>query len=661
MGRRKLEVMASRTSRGGQRSGDRQSRQPGPRHLTAISQLLLVALSTLLAFQLVRVFLPLVFDLGERSGTTGGAIKAGLLALAASLAPLLAPLFIRLLGARRSLVVVLLAMTGVRLIVQLRHPVSLSLATLGMTISLLALSLLLIALTSEAGGAGGRTFVLGLMIGLALDTSLRGIYWTWDYAWQPGMVPLLLTLIPAAAVAYLATLERTGEQAWGDESARTTPRSLGSIGPFIFLQLLFLQNTAFVASSGQVSLPVATTVVLLGDAAAVLSAVRVDQFRWSTARKLIVGGSLVLLSFLLRGVRGPALVVVVVACQFLATGLLVMAMIGAPAERQRSLWSASTGLALGSFAFVLFLVLYQVVYRIRIPLPNTVLAPAAALLLALGGVRSRPPFVEKASNRLSSLAALPLALMLVPISVTLSRPTIRTEASSGSFVLLSYNVHLAIDHRAQLNPEALAEVIRQSNPDVVALQEVPRGWAGTGGIDLAAWLSNRLGMKYVFAPAADHQFGNVLMTRFRVLSSRSLPLPKVHSAMRRSYVRATLDLGNGRSVNVFDAHLEGGQPDHRDQVLALLREWGGAGRTLIAGDMNMQPGDRDGALFETRGLVSIQDQAGKASAPTATNPKSPGDRVDFIFGTTDLSYAGFTIGASSPSDHLPLSVQIGVR
>ena len=81
----------------------RRLQQRGTERGRRVAQLALVASCVALALQLARVFLPIVFALGERSGTTGAAIRAGLLALALSLAPALAPLFPRLLGGRRGL------------------------------------------------------------------------------------------------------------------------------------------------------------------------------------------------------------------------------------------------------------------------------------------------------------------------------------------------------------------------------------------------------------------------------------------------------------------------------------------------------------------------------------------------------------------------------
>ncbi len=74
----------------------------------------------------------------------------------------------------------------------------------------------------------------------------------------------------------------------------------------------------------------------------------------------------------------------------------------------------------------------------------------------------------------------------------------------------------------------------------------------------------------------------------------------------------------------------------------------------------MQPEDPDRARFDEAGLVSAQDSAGQGGASTAAEPKFPGDRVDWIFGTVDLSLSEFHIGSTRASDHLPLAVTVVV-
>ena len=167
-------------------------------------------------------------------------------------------------------------------------------------------------------------------------------------------------------------------------------------------------------------------------------------------------------------------------------------------------------------------------------------------------------------------------------------------------------------------------------------------------------------MTYRFASAADGQFGNVILSRRALIRAQAVSLTRVNGAMHRSYLLVSIDLGGGRSMTVVDAHLEGSDPDHRLQTQQLLAGWGGAAHTVVAGDMNMQPDDPDVPLFETAGFVSAQDQAGMGAIATASRPKFPGDRVDWIFGTADLSFSSFLVGSSDASDHLPLAVTVSL-
>jgi endonuclease/exonuclease/phosphatase family metal-dependent hydrolase len=246
--------------------------------------------------------------------------------------------------------------------------------------------------------------------------------------------------------------------------------------------------------------------------------------------------------------------------------------------------------------------------------------------------------------------------------VALARPGLNTLAATGtSLRVMTYNVHAGgIDQDGQLDPEAIARVIEVQHPDVVALQEVVRGWPGPGSIDLAEWLSHRLRMAYCYAPAADGQFGNVLLSRLPIQGHVAVSLPRVKAAMQRSYLVTTIEIGAGQSITVIDAHLEGARSDHPEQVESLVDRWGHGRHTVIVGDMNMQPTNPDVSIFTAAGLVSVQDRLGRGSQPTATRPKFPGDRPDWIFASPDLSFSGFVIGSISPSDHRPLAVTVNL-
>ena len=130
-------------------------------HNGSVPRAALVALTVTLTLQVARVFLPMVFDLGERSGMASGAIKAGALAIMVFLAPLIAPVLPRSLGGKTALVTTLSTLAGLRVVIQLVHPIPLWLSTVAMVIALLNLTLLLVTMKSSEGIARGHEFALG--------------------------------------------------------------------------------------------------------------------------------------------------------------------------------------------------------------------------------------------------------------------------------------------------------------------------------------------------------------------------------------------------------------------------------------------------------------------------------------------------------------------
>jgi len=196
----------------------------------------------------------MVFDLGERSGMASGAVKAGALAIMVFLAPLIAPVLPRSLGGKTALVTTLSTLASLRVVIQLVHPIPLWLSTVAMVIALLNLTLLLVAMKSREGIARGHEFALGTLAALAIDTGLRSAYWSWDYAWQSGAVPILLAVVLDALVL-LACAGQAKDLSARGEVGHGKSRVAALVGPFLFLHVLFLQNVAFISSSGHVSLP----------------------------------------------------------------------------------------------------------------------------------------------------------------------------------------------------------------------------------------------------------------------------------------------------------------------------------------------------------------------------------------------------------------------
>ncbi|MGH3656673.1 MAG: endonuclease/exonuclease/phosphatase family protein, partial [Micromonosporaceae bacterium] len=223
-------------------------------------------------------------------------------------------------------------------------------------------------------------------------------------------------------------------------------------------------------------------------------------------------------------------------------------------------------------------------------------------------------------------------------------------------------VHYARNNYGTIDPEALAAAIEKQHADVVMLQEVSRGWPIGGTLDGAEWLSRRLAMPYVYAPAADEQFGNLILSRLRITAADTGELPQGAGTMRRSYATATVELPNGRTVQLYDLHLQHHDedtPTRLAEIDVLLDAWGSETPAVISGDFNSAPGSKEITKIKETGLVSAQDTTGHSGLRTSPTPR-PLHRIDWIFGTSDVAFSNFARPKVTTSDHFPLAVTVRI-
>ena len=608
------------------------------------------ALAFTLLAQVVRVYPPLGFDLAEDLGGTGGYVAGVVVALLVFGAPILAAVPGIVGRGRARFVAATGALVLARSAIQSVHPVPLWLGALGVGVALVAVVGLVASIRRVFGD---RALLLGVLMGLALDTAIRGAFQTWDVAWRDDPAA-----VAAFAVLGVATLGSAfAVRVSGEAQPHPPALRLAVFGPFLALQLLFLQNPAAVGAHAELPLEAAVAVVLAGDVAAALG----------LSVPLAAGGAGVLAiaasagAYALTEVTGPAAAALVVGEQVLLVRLLARALVPEPLRvgEGRPLRLAGS-VALGSLLFVLPVLLYQVHHEVPLPFPNAVVPAAAAALVGLGATVRR----GRVTGRIPRTVGLvPLALLAVPAAVWLSAPEPELVEGDGcNLRIVSFNVHGAVNVRGQVHPEGTARIIEAQEPDVLVLQEVSRGWPIFGTVDVAEWLSRRLRMPYVYEPAAEEGFGNAILSRLPIVETRGGPLPFGEGPQRRSYLLATIDVGGGRTLTVVGTHLQGstGSDTRARQIDRVLEVLGGASPAVVAGDMNLQPNEDDVQRFLGAGLVSAQDAVGDPCEPTAWDPEpeEPCDRPDWIFATPDLALSDLTIVRAPASDHLALAVTL---
>ncbi|MFA1548133.1 endonuclease/exonuclease/phosphatase family protein [Actinomadura chokoriensis] len=623
------------------------------------ARLALIAVTVAVLAQTLRFSLPQLDHFADETGTALAAVGV----LVIYLAGFTAPLIRRAAGPRGLLLAGVGGLFAVRLLAQAIDPQT-WLAFAGTAIGMIAVA----ALFEGARGLSGVGFATATVAGLSIDGAVRMCFATWDPVWRDGAGPWLACLAFVGVGA--AALYR--ELASGPVSAPGVSwrDALGAaaLGPFLALQVLVLASPAFVASSGWQSLTGAHVTIVIGQGLALAFLASGLAVRAVPGGVCVLGGTVLgVAAGAVAGtyaVSGIEVVPIVLVGQVLAAWLLAVA-VRAPLRRAGTggpVWRIDAGAALGGLLIAAILIPYQVSAVSRLPFPNNLLPGLAGILLgalaAFAAARGGP-LPARAPLRALTAGAAALVLLAGTLVFTVAAPDGKAQpaAASGHVRVLSYNIHDAVDQSGQLDPEGIARVIEGQRAQVVLLQEAGRGSLMSGTTDVGVWLSRRLGMKLIWGPAADGQFGNAILTSLPVRSSGTGRMSRGDWSQIRGYVWARLAVGR-TTMDVWSTHLEGGDgraAERSREIATLLRAWGGAPRTIIGGDFNTDAGSPElAAMTEGTDLRS----AALGGEPYPTRPD--GSVHDWIFGSDGVLVTDYEVPKSAASDHYPVAVTVRI-
>jgi endonuclease/exonuclease/phosphatase family metal-dependent hydrolase len=245
----------------------------------------------------------------------------------------------------------------------------------------------------------------------------------------------------------------------------------------------------------------------------------------------------------------------------------------------------------------------------------------------------------------------------------------------------TYNVHYCKGLDGRFAPERIARVLRDIDPDIVALQELDCGRQRSRGDDQLATLAKELGLYSLFCPSIENgeeRYGHgLLSTRpLTLVTQARLPTGDVPVIEPRDGLHASFAVSD-TVISVISTHLGLARAERAAQIDRLLKEdfLGGVGPNrpaIFMGDLNLAPG---GKLY--RQLVAGWDvQHAKdrpvfrdvqAHAPGHVAVKTfpsflPVRQLDHIFVTPQLRILGVRSPANlltrRASDHLPLVAEL---
>lgn len=574
----------------------------------------------------------------------------------------LTPLFAFLLKSKKFLTLTVggLALTRILEVLIRNADADLWLSMLGASFFALSLPLLLRPRISDLENRSSGSWAGGLLIGLALDTTIKGIFWTNNLG--AGQNPIAILIQILLTVLALTLLLLSQERNEVEKIDRSWPGAilLISIGPFFLLQLLIFQNQGYISEVFGIGLPQAFIVVAFGNLASVIG-LYIGNFKFSTPSfigffaAIILGASILSMEY-----SHPLISLVMILAQFtFGWGFSRIAMRGSHANINHLI---RTSIVIG-FSQILFASLLLISFgnlALSVDFPSDSVMSVLAILM--GGTVLLADQMMKRDNlepsKKPSLILITIVLFLTSIvhSIVQISKTSSEVAVSLPVRVMTYNIHSAVSNNHGQDLEAIAQVIERSGSDIIAIQEISRGWLISGGIDMVSWLSNRLGMEAIFAGNADTLWGNSILSRYPIVESGSGSLPMLDSQVPRGYIWAKIDVGETSPLMIINTHLQNGSEEQHvrlAQVPELLNAWGNSTSSILLGDLNATPGTEEQNLIMNSGLIDSWEEVSTETGNTAP-AHQPSIRLDWIWHTRDLVAIEVQVISTTASDHLPV-------
>ena len=623
-----------------------------------IAQSALATLALIFGLQLFRVFpVPLIWYYGQ--SILNDPQRAALVLCPVPVLIACAPLIQRALGTRRTALLAAVGLALMRMAVQVTSAPQWDMAL--SVVGLIFLSWWLLAWTQSASmgtrSSNASILVTAIPLAFMVDTAGRSLLFDYDLAWRSTRGAYIETGLFVVALIALAWVDARRSRPDAPHNAVRPAAWLG-IGAWLYLALNVTQNGALLVSLSGLQDTVArwlmNTISILG----VLGSIRVRHPlapRTSLAAGIALIMSVVLLS------TGATPVWLWFALTSLLAWMALQELLVTPAPvRPAEPVSWRSSIAMASTWIILAALLLLDYFP---PWGNlAAVTLLAAMIVWLNRRTAAIVATTGAPQRIVTATAVLIWLIISLWAILDQRPQpVQASAHANTLRVMTYNIHHGTDAGASMNLQEIANVIAAENPDVVALNEVSRGYISTGYVDTLWLISRRLGMPYILGMSnTGGRFGNAILSRYPIRRWDNTYYQHLGTEVR-GILQATVDTPIG-TLSFYATHL-----DHRpspyalrsEQTQELLALWADQPRTVILGDLNAKPDEPDLRAIYAAGFTDVLAVTGQEDAFTFWNPvPQPGHRIDYIFLTPDLTVTRAWIPQTRASDHLPVVAEI---
>jgi endonuclease/exonuclease/phosphatase family metal-dependent hydrolase len=269
----------------------------------------------------------------------------------------------------------------------------------------------------------------------------------------------------------------------------------------------------------------------------------------------------------------------------------------------------------------------------------------AAIMSLTAILRAKPRSSSAPAPAWRSIwTTLALTVLLVATIVPAWRTgRITADPNPGKrLTILTYNIQQGIDDKGQLAHQRQLALMRQLDPDLIALQESDSARISLGNKDLPRYYGHHLGY-YVYygPPTVAGTFGTAILSRYPLEATRVIYSYSDQDEIGTAVAEINV---SGRRFRIYNVHPDGSRAAKLGMVDAVLDDAADAQHVIVLGDFNARP---ETASYGR--LAGRYTNAWRAAHPTESNL----DRIDHIFLSAGLEVldAVYLPPPASASDH----------
>ena len=232
----------------------------------------------------------------------------------------------------------------------------------------------------------------------------------------------------------------------------------------------------------------------------------------------------------------------------------------------------------------------------------------------------------------------------------------------------AWNQMLVSKKRTYENLDLIASLLRESNADIVALQEAdaPSRWSGK--FDHVDYLRDeteyRCSLMGGHADTWFFTFGTALLSKARMSDVESVSFPATPPTTSKGFVKASIAWevqGKNMLVTIVSVHLDFSRKSVRDQQIGVLVEELKDTKSplIVMGDLNSrwdQKRSHVQQLADKLGLAAYEPQ----NDSLGTYKSTDGKRLDWILASGDLTFVRYEVLPDIVSDHLAIYAELGL-